>query len=207
MGFGIGSFVKNAVGSLFGSSGASGASGASALGGLGGLGYSALLSSVETGINTLSNSYASRQQWKYDKKLMDYQNQYNLPVNQRARLEEAGYNPNLALNGVNVQSASASAPQVKPALVDMLGAYNLEQQNRLLGKQVDLTDENINNARVLGLLNGRKANIAYYNDKYAQAEYEIFKKTGKIPMSYYRATWDSELVGLLKGLITRVFGG
>lgn len=185
MGFGIGSISSalSSVGSFFGSSGGS-----------------AIAQAV---LNNYFNKKAASKQYGYTKSLIDYENAYNLPVNQRARLEEAGYNPNLALNGVNVQSATGSAPQVKPALVDMLGAYNLEQQNRLLGKQVDLTDENINNARILGLLNGRKANIAYYNDKYAEAEYEIFKKTGKIPASYYKSDWQSELTSLLKGLAAR----
>ena len=162
MGFGLGKAISSAVGKVFG--GSSGSLSGLA-GGADGLLYSGLVSGLESGLNTLSNSYAARQQWKYDKKLMDYQNQYNLPVNQRARLEEAGYNPNLALNGVNVQSASASAPNVQPSRFDMLQAYNLEQQNELLRKQAELTDENTARARTSNLLEGRKANLLYYQDK------------------------------------------
>lgn len=184
MGFGLGKVISSAVGKVFGGSSGS-LSGVA--GGADGLLYSGLVSGLESGLNTLSNAYAARQQWKYDKKLMDYVNEYNLPVNQRARLEEAGYNPNLALNGVNVQSATAPAPQVKPSQIDMLQAYNLEQQNELLRKQAELTDENTARARTSNLLEGRKANLLYYQDKYAEQEFKTFQKTGKIPESYYKS--------------------
>lgn len=204
MGFGLGKAISSAVGKVFG--GSSGSLSGLA-GGADGLLYSGLVSGLESGLNTLSNAYAARQQWKYDKKLMDYQNEYNLPVNQRARLEEAGYNPNLALNGVNVQSATASAPQVKPSQVDMLQAYNLEQQNELLRAQTKLTDNNslLNKVnRLIAGYNASKAHaqsqMALYNADYAQAEHELWRKTGKIPQSYYKSDWQAELTSLIKGL-------
>lgn len=93
-------------------------------------------------VNGYYNKKAASQSFDYTKSLIDYENEYNKPVNVRARLEEAGYNPNLALNGINVQSATGSAPQVKPTQIDLLAAYNLDAQYELLRAQRNLANQN-----------------------------------------------------------------
>lgn len=195
---GLFSGVKNAVSSVFG-----GSSGSQSSGNLSGFGN--FVSSVgSNAVNSLVNSYfnnkAARKQFNYTKSLIDYENQYNLPVNQRARLEEAGYNPNLALNGVNVQSVTGSAPQVKPAQVDLLQAYNLEAQNELLRAQRNLTVDNSLLAQEKWNDVRSKVQLAQYNLDYAEAEHKLWEKTGKIPQSYYKSDWQAELTSLIKGL-------
>lgn len=165
------------------------------------------LSGAEAVANNYFNKKAAKKQLGYTKDLIDYENEYNLPVNQRARLEEAGYNPNLALNGVNVQSATGSAPQVKPTQLDMLQAYNLEAQNELLQSQEKLTNQNAYLAQANTAIADYKKSeahaksvMALYNADYAEAEHELWRKTGKIPQSYYKSDWQAELTSLIKGL-------
>ena len=110
---------------------------ASAVGGFMTSGTGSALTSAY--VNNYFNKKAAKKQFSYTKSLIDYENEYNSPTNQRARLEEAGYNPNLALNGVNVQSATGSAPTVQPTKLDLLSAYNLEAQYDLLKEQQKLT--------------------------------------------------------------------
>lgn len=182
MGFGLSSLgsLVSSVGGFLGSSGGS------AIG--------------QTVLNGYFNRKAASKQYGYTKSLIDYENEYNLPVNQRARLEEAGYNPNLALNGVNVQSATGSAPQVKPTQLDLLGAYNLEAQNDLLKAQRAYTIDNALLVQDKMAEQRYKNDMARYNADYAEAEHELWKKTGKIPQSYYKSDWQAELTSLIKGI-------
>lgn len=71
--------------------------------------------------NAITGGASARKQYQYQSKLMDKQNnfalsmynmdnRYNSPVMQRARLEEAGLNPNLMYGSGGVSNVSGGAP-------------------------------------------------------------------------------------------------
>ena len=85
---------------------------------------------LDIGSNYISTSLSNANQWKYQKKqnawqaeqntiaynrqreFYDYQNEYNTPANQIARLRAAGINPNLAYSNGNINNVGASTPSV-----------------------------------------------------------------------------------------------
>lgn len=71
--------------------------------------------------NAITGGASARKQYQYQSKLMDKQNnfalsmynmdnRYNSPVMQRARLEQAGLNPNLMYGNGGIQNTSSGAP-------------------------------------------------------------------------------------------------
>lgn len=110
---------------LVGSAAAGAASGAAAGGAMGG-GTGAIIGAGIGAVGSLLGGIASghgarraiSHQYAMQQKLIDSQNEYNQPINQRARLEAAGINPYLALgagavgNGNQPQAGSVSAPDV-----------------------------------------------------------------------------------------------
>lgn len=97
--------------------------------------FSAIASAVgqtalDVGSNYLSSSLSNANQWKYQQKqnawqaeqntiaynrqreFYDYQNEYNTPANQIARLRAAGINPNLAYSNGNLQNVGNSSPSI-----------------------------------------------------------------------------------------------
>lgn len=87
--------------------------------------------------------------------------EYNKPINQMARLKEAGLNPHLVYgNGANAQMPSQQAPQVDASMpMQMLQAYQnytlqsiekdkLKEQIELIKLQQDLTAETRRNREV-----------------------------------------------------------
>ena len=71
--------------------------------------------------NAITGGASARKQYQYQSKLMDKQNnfalsmynmdnRYNSPVMQRARLEEAGLNPNLMYGNGGIQNTSSGVP-------------------------------------------------------------------------------------------------
>lgn len=193
---GLFSGVTKAVGSLFGG-------GSSSV--TGGFDPWSILAQFGADMLTgYTNNYYSKKaaskQYDYTKSLMKYQNEYNAPKAQMARYAEAGLNPNLIYNQSNT-SASGSVsvhPGSQPA-TNLLSAYNLKVQNELLRAQKDLTIDNALLTQERLNEQDAKATMAQYNADYAQAEHELWKKTGKIPQSYYKSDWQAELTSLLKG--------
>lgn len=119
-----------------------------------------------------------------EKQLIDEANEYNKPVNQMARLEEAGLNPNLVYeNGAQTLSASVGAPpQAKTyspdvgkfnALQNYLMLENMERQEEKTQAEVDaihngihVQNQNLEIAREMADL--RKRTIAM-QEKYTDA--------------------------------------
>lgn len=124
------------------------------------------------------------QQWQ---KQFDATNKYNTPSNQRALLEEAGYNPYALLGGTNGMSSGATAPagsQASPSGNPVMQAYhpdfsgvseaiNSFYQNRKIASEasgIDIQNSllsqfgpDLNKAQVANLLGG---NFAQLEDSY-----------------------------------------
>ena len=86
---------------------------------------------ISAGASMLNNAYSNAQskkmmekQFSYQKKMWEMENEYNKPINQMARLQEAGLNPNLVYgNGATATGGdmgSVSQPSVKPLDIDPL---------------------------------------------------------------------------------------
>lgn len=123
------------------------------------------MSAIGTIGNIFTGGASARKQYRYQSKLMDKQNQqqidfwkmnneYNTPFNQRARLEQAGLNPDLMYGGSGNMyqsqmpgAASGSAPNVDygsfsdnlrfamQAQVMDAQVSKIEQENKLLAEQ------------------------------------------------------------------------
>lgn len=128
-------------------------------------GENALTSAIGAIGNFFTGGASARKQYKYQSKLMDKQNQqqidfwkmnneYNAPFNQRARLEQAGLNPDLMYGGSGNMyqsqmpgAASGSAPNVDygsfsdnlrfamQAQVMDAQVSKIEMENKLLAEQ------------------------------------------------------------------------
>lgn len=145
--------------------------------------------------NFFTGGASARKQYQYQSKLMDKQNQqqidfwkmnneYNTPFNQRARLEQAGLNPDLMYGGSGNMyqsqmpgAASGSAPNVDygsfsdnlrfamQAQVMDAQVSKIEQENRLLAEQA-LTQASL-----------RDLQTAQVQDTLARAEHQgIYNK-------------------------------
>lgn len=97
-------------------------------------------------INALTAKRRAAREFKYNKALMQYQNEYNSPKNQVARLEEAGLNPALMYGGGGAISGNLTGnlPQYNedPTNVDLgvseaLKATQIVFQQRLQQAQID----------------------------------------------------------------------
>lgn len=129
------------------------------------IGQGAITSAIGAIGNLFTGGASARKQYQYQSKLMDKQNQqqidfwkmnneYNTPFNQRARLEQAGLNPDLMYGGSGNMyqsqmpgAASGSAPNVDygsfsdnlrfamQAQVMDAQVSKIEQENKLLAEQ------------------------------------------------------------------------
>ena len=130
-----------------------------------GIGAGAISGAIGAIGNLFTGGMSARKQYKYQSKLMDKQNQqqidfwkmnneYNTPFNQRARLEQAGLNPDLMYGGSGNMyqsqmpgAASGSAPNVDygsfsdnlrfamQAQVMDAQVSKIEHENQLLAEQ------------------------------------------------------------------------
>lgn len=122
------------------------------------------LAGAGAGLNALGTYMSNRQ----SKSLMRYQNElylqnwhlqndYNDPKNQRARLEAAGYNPNVALGSVTAGNAS-SAPSVADAkLTPYTGIGDSAVQGYMQGVSMDVAKQNVKTSQSQSELNEQKA--------------------------------------------------
>ena len=121
----------------------------------------ALIQGLTAGLSSLGGMATAAVQHKYNKKLADYQNdinienwnmqnEYNSPVNQRKRLEEAGINPAAVFgsNGASAGNAGQIAQYHSPTVdiaQSMLSAGQLAQAAANIRK-TNAEAENIENA-------------------------------------------------------------
>lgn len=101
------------------------------------------------------------QNWQ--KQMLDYQNAYNTPLEQRKRMQDAGYNPYLSQIAPNLSAGASSSPQASSAGTGSIGAYkpdmsgislaaNMLYQSPLQRTQVDkiYSDKELNEAKAIG---------------------------------------------------------
>lgn len=105
---------------------------------------------------------AMQQQQAYNKELWDYQNAYNTPQQQMARLQAAGLNPHLIYGGgsANAGNASPMAPTDVPVEQAPRGELPDLGMRHLIARQMDTqyaaTKQNIENAKIKGILDQSK---------------------------------------------------
>lgn len=120
-----------------------------------GLGASIGLAGVQSALGAITGGLSARRQYKYQAKLLDQQNkqqiefwrmnnEYNTPVAQRARLEEAGLNPDLFYGGSGSvtpsqmpTAASGQAPRVDYGKPDLYGAFQMSMNMQMMNAQVE----------------------------------------------------------------------
>lgn len=129
-------------------------------------------------------------QYNLERSMFDYANNYNLPINQMARLRQAGLNPNLVYgNGSVAGNVAGSTPSISIPSVsgpesvginDAISAYqlgldtkikqsqlgNLEAQtNKINAERIRIENET-QSKEFYNLLNKAKATGLYYNNDY-----------------------------------------
>lgn len=126
------------------------------------------------GATNKRNIILQMMQNQWQEHMMDKQNEYNKPINQMKRLQEAGLNPNLVYGSGNAIMASASPSgggvpdQVTPsqARLDVLGAIQAVQNIRnqkAQEKQIDANTDAIN-----ANIDLAKARLALQTSQYEQ---------------------------------------
>lgn len=131
------------------------------------------------------------QNWQ--KQMLDYQNAYNTPLEQRKRMQDAGYNPYLSQIAPNLSAGASSSPQASSAGAGSIGAYkpdmsgisqaaNMLFQNPLMRSQVDkiYSDKELNEAKTVGqtienlvAAGSKDARIKAYDLANKEAEHRI----------------------------------
>lgn len=103
-----------------------------------------LATAIATGANAWLGYEGNKQAWNQSMDAWNKQNEYNKPINQMARLKEAGLNPNLAYGSGNVGGITTSgAPQMSaPNLkIDPIAKYyeikNASLTSQQLKSQID----------------------------------------------------------------------
>lgn len=136
-------------------------------------------------------------EYQYQKNLEQWyrQNEYNLPVNQMARLRSAGINPVMAFSGGQVSGNVANsspdyqAPQLHPYQVDSSGlsdigqmyiqARTADKQLQLMESQVHLNETKAATENMVALLRELQSNRQFMENQYYQDIYPLLKDTVK----------------------------
>lgn len=141
---------------------------------------------VGYGMDALGNYYVQDQANKANLKLWREQAEYNKPINQIARLQEAGLNPNLIYGSGGVQNTITSAPKMEsPNLPSLnLMAYqqvlNGKAQYDLLKEQIKLTKAQENNAQLKSVAQILQNNFQNLENDYKAYENKQLMDSGII---------------------------
>lgn len=107
-----------------------------------------------------ANKREARRAREWQEEMWNKQNEYNLPINQRKRLEEAGINPNLAFgSAASAMSASVPGSPVVPK-IDYQGAISNYYERKSILASINMQKEatrreKLNNDMMEQLLNDR----------------------------------------------------
>lgn len=145
--------------------------------------------------NLISDYFARR----WQEKMWDRQNEYNLPVNQRKRLEDAGINPNLAFGssasamGTSVPSSPATHP-----VHSNLGEFSLRARQI----KAEIEQQNANTRRMdeetqrLELANVVFDSLLQDTIETRRGEMYIDRLMQAWTEDHGKEKWDAELSGL-----------
>lgn len=127
-----------------------------------------LFSAWNTSKTILANSLSARKARKEQRKLIDYQNEYNSPRNQRKLLSEAGLNPSLMFNQ-NLASSAVSNQNPSIPQADFSGLSGTDPMMllnaKLLEAEIRKTDSETNkNNSESGKLDLESAKLELEND-------------------------------------------
>lgn len=126
------------------------------LGLIGSAGIGATSSLVNSFVSNAQSKKLMAKQFHYQKKMWQMENEYNKPVNQMARLQEAGLNPNLvygngatALGGSmgSVSQPSAAGLDINPIndMSNYQSIVNMMEQEKQIGATTTQIKENTKN--------------------------------------------------------------
>lgn len=120
---------------------------------------------VGAAASSLINNMMIGKQVNAAKELMDYQNEYNKPINQVSRLKEAGFNPAMMFgNGSSMPAAaSPTLPHTDAALAAQMA--QVSKQNQLLDKQIKMADEDIESKKLDNINKGFENQAKEYETK------------------------------------------
>lgn len=174
------------------------------------VGAPVLGAAASIGSNLLGNFFqisSQREQNEWSEKMWRLNNEYNKPINQRRRLEEAGLNPNLMYGGSgNVseaeQPSSPNAPTMSAPLQGfdvgqaMMNNINVQAQARLASAQAAKADEEAANQQIKNQYEEQQQLSDLYNKminaKKGSAEYYL----AKVEYDYKRATLNDRIEGV-----------
>lgn len=134
---------------------------------------------LDQGLNFLGQYNANQA----NKELWRMQADYNKPINQLARLREAGLNPNLIYGSGGVQNTITSAPKMEPYSFDLMAYQQLlngKAQNELLREQKNLVQQQANSTQLKSV--GQMLDNVYKNleNKYKAHEVQYFLNKGSV---------------------------
>lgn len=112
-------------------------------------------------VNVIGNLLGVRAQRNANMDMAKWQAEYNTPANQRDRMEDAGYNPNLFYGqGSPGNAERPQSPDIQSVLLDLGTKF---QQNRLLKEQADLTGTKVDESVVKQELMRAQRNLTEAN--------------------------------------------
>lgn len=163
--------------------------------------------------NVLNNYYARKNASKEFRRTVDLwnmENEYNKPVNQMARLKEAGLNPNMVYGGgaTTLAASTHGAPRsneswqgVKAGFMDTINAYqdmrqkdatteNLKAQNELLRQQARVAKKDADTYLTTGINPARppEQSVAPAVASYGRAVSDVFSHFVANPVGDF-ITW------------------
>lgn len=170
--------------------------------------------SKQNTMNTLdANKALADYQYGKDVEMWNLQNEYNLPSNQRQRLEDAGYNPALLYGSGGMQNTASAMPKysdvrheanVTPVQIpDTIGKYvDLEiktAQADLLKKNAELTAAKEQSERIGQEIARSKADMMSIDLQYKpqMSEYNLEHKKKFVELT------DKKIAGAIEDLILK----
>lgn len=183
---GLGSIISSAAGAL-GLGGS--ASGAAAGLGLGPIAAALGMEAFNVGLNERSNSMQRKHEWA----MWNAQNEYNKPINQMARLREAGLNPNLVYgNGATTLAApfhSSPNQSVKIDPLAQMSAYqSLAQQDAMTQQIKAQTNKAKAEERLIAAQEANAWNSGEWNDAIYGLNYAIGMNNLMYAIDHYLPT-------------------
>lgn len=89
-------------------------------------------------INTIGNAITGKNNRRHSVDMWKMEQEYNKPVNQMARLENAGINPHLAFSSGNINNVASSAPQTMAIMPGQLSTADMMTDKNRKSAEADI---------------------------------------------------------------------